>query len=169
MKKICKNASQVFLLVLLCTILVLSSCGENTGDKKEIDTAKVASTLSQKTPTDSKWINEDQDILKEYTTLPKFVKSSAIYYAQDTNNLDEFGIFLVEEGKAKSVRQQLAQDYLKKRYDDSLEWYNSYMPTETPKLRDAEVRVYGNCVVYAILSTERRTAFFAECDRLLKS
>ena len=108
MKRICKNTPQALLLVLLCIILVLSSCSGEGGKKKEIDTAKIASTLSQKTPTDSKWINEDQTFLKEYTLLPKFVKSSAIYYAQDTNNLDEFGVFWIEEGKAKAVRQQIA-------------------------------------------------------------
>ena len=77
--------------------------------------------------------------------------------------------FWIEEGKAKAVRQQIAEDYLKKRYNENLDWYNSYMPSQTPKLRDAEVRVYGDCVVYAILSSERRTAFFAECDKLLKN
>jgi len=62
----------------------------------------------------------------------------------------------------------LLQGYLQKRYTENQEWYNSYMPTETPKLRDAEVRIYGNCVVYAVLSSEQRTAFFAECEKLLK-
>ena len=157
------------LLVLLCALFVLSSCGGEEGNKKEIDTAKIAETLSKKISTDSKWINEDQSFIKEYTVLPKMVKSSAIYYAQDTNNLDEFGVFLVEPGSAKALRQQLMQNYLKERYDANREWYDSYMPTETPKLRDAEVRIYGDCVVYAILSPERRTAFFAECDKLLKN
>ena len=99
------------------------------------------------------------DFIKEYITVPEAVKESCVYYAQNTNALDEFGIFEVEEGKAQEVRNQLLSGYLKKRYDENLEWYNSYMPTETPKLRDAEVRVFGNCVAYAILSPENRKAF----------
>ena len=169
MKKTVKKASRATLLVLLCAVFVLSSCGGEEGSKKEIDTAQIAATLAQKTPIESKWINEDQSFIKDYTDLPEFVKSSAIYYAQNTNNLDEFGIFLVEAGNSKNFRLQLMKDYLKKRYDENLDWYNSYMPTETPKLRDAEVRVYGDCVVYAILSPEKRTAFFAECEKLLKN
>jgi hypothetical protein len=77
-------------------------------------------------------------------------------------------VFWVESGKAQMLRLQLTQEYLKKRYDDNLSWYNSYMPTETPKLRDAEVRIYGDCVVYAVLSQESRKAFFDECEKLLK-
>ena len=169
MKKTVKKAARAAFLVLFCTIFMLSSCSGEEGPKKEIDTAQVAKILAEKTPTESAWINEDQTFIKEYTTLPDFVRSSAIYYAQNTNSLDEFGIFLVDAGKAKMLRLQLAEEYLKKRYDENLEWYNSYMPTETPKLREAEVRIYGDCVVYAILSVERRNAFFAECEKLLKN
>ena len=167
MKKAMKKVSRAALLVLLCAAFALPSCGMGQS-KKEIDTAKIAETLSKKTPIASAWINEDQYFIKEYTELPSFIKSSAIYYAQDTNNLDEFGVFWVESGKAQMLRLQLTQEYLKKRYDDNLSWYNSYMPAETPKLRDAEVRIYGDCVVYAVLSQESRKAFFDECEKLLK-
>lgn len=169
MKRAVKKFARAAVLVLLCTVFALSSCGGGEGSQKEIDTAQIAKALSEKTPIESAWINEDQTFIKEYTALPDFVKSSAIYYAQNTNNLDEFGVFWVETGKAKMLRLQLAEEYLKKRYDENLSWYNSYMPAETPKLRDAEVRVYGDCVVYAILSAEKRTAFFDECDKLLKN
>ncbi len=154
--------------VLACMALMLTSCKQGEY-KKEIDAAKIAAELSRITPTESKWIDNDQNFIKEYITVPEAVKESYVYYAQNTNDLDEFGIFEVEEGKAQEVRNQLLSGYLKKRYDENLEWYNSYMPTETPKLRDAEVRVYGNCVAYAVLSPERRTAFFSECEKLLKN
>jgi hypothetical protein len=169
MKKTVKKASRAALLVLLCAVFLLTACGEEEKYKKEINAKEIAETLSEKTPTESVWIDEDQKFIEEYVTFPENVKESHVYYAQNTNDLDEFGIFEVEEGKAQEVRKQLLSGYLKKRYNENLEWYNSYMPTETPKLRDAEVRVYGDCVVYAILSPENRKAFFEECEKLLKS
>ncbi len=168
MKKTTKKAAPVALLALLCAIFILSSCGKEEY-KKDIDTKELAETLSQKTPTESAWVDEDQNFIEEYVQVPEYVKESYVYYAQNTNDLDEFGVFLVEEGKESAVRSLLTQGYLRKRYNDNLDWYNSYMPTETPKLRDAEVRVYGNCVAYAVLSPERRTAFFDECEKLLKN
>ena len=168
MKKSAKKAARAALLVLLCTVFILSSCAKEEY-KTDINAKEIADALCEKTPTESKWIGEDQDFIKEYIEIPEYVKESQVYYAQNTNNLDEFGIFWVEEGKESAVRSMLSQGYLQKRYNENQEWYNSYMPTQTPKLRDAEVRVYGNCVVYAVLSPEQRTAFFAECEKLLKN
>ena len=164
-----KKAARAALLALLCVVFLLTACKEKEEYKKDINTKELAAELSQKTPTDSVWIDEDQNFIEEYVNVPEAVKESYVYYAQNTNDLDEFGVFLVEEGEAKAVRSMLAQDYLQKRYTENREWYDSYMPTETPKLRDAEVRIYGNCVAYAVLSPERRTAFFAECEKLLKN
>ena len=158
------------LAILLCPICLLTACDKREEEKHqtEVNTKEIATTLSQKTPTDSAWIGEDQNFIEEYVSIPDYVKESQIYYAQNTNDLDEFGVFWVEEGNEKAVRLLLSQGYLQKRYNDNREWYDSYMPTETPKLRDAEVRIYGNCVVYAVLSADRRTAFFSECEKLLK-
>ena len=168
MKKATKKAARAALLVLMCIIFLLTGCMKEEY-KKDIDAEELAAELSRKTPTESVWIDEDQDFIEEYIKLPETVKESHVYYAQNTNDLDEFGIFEVEEGQANAVRSMLAQGYLQKRYSENREWYDSYMPTETPKLRDAEVRIFGNCVAYAILSPERRAEFFKECEKLLKN
>lgn len=154
-------------IALVILTLLATACAKEEY-KTDIDVDDIAEALMQKTPTESVWIDEDQDFIKEYVTVPEYIKESHIYYAQNTNDLDEFGVFEVEEGKANAVRSMLMQGYLQKLYTENLEWYNSYMPTETPKLRDAEVRVFGNCVAYAVLSPENRKAFFDECEKLLK-
>ena len=168
MRKTTKKAARAAIIMLLCAAFLFTACAKGEY-KKDVDTKEIADALSQTTPTESAWIDEDQNFIEEYIDIPDYVKESSVYYAQNTNDLDEFGILLAEEGKEGAVRSLLTQGYLKKRYDENREWYDSYMPTETPKLRDAEVRIYGNCVVYAVLSPEKRTAFFSECERLLKN
>ncbi len=167
MKNRIKKAASAAICVFLCIPFLLTGC-VRAEYKTDVDTKELAAQLKEKMPTNSAWIEGDQASLEEYITVPESVQKGHIYYAQNTNDLDEFGVFLVEEGKAKAVRDMLAQEYLQKRYTDNREWYDSYMPTETPKLRDAEVRIYGNCVAYAILSPENRKAFFDECEKLLK-
>lgn len=164
MKEVFKTVACTALAVVA---LIATACQKETY-QKDIDAKEIADALCEKMPTESRWIDNGQDFIREYITVPEAVKESYVYYAQNTNDLDEFGIFEVEEGKAQEVRNQLLSGYLKKRYDENLEWYNSYMPTETPKLRDAEVRIFGNCVAYAVLSPENRKVFFDECEKLLK-
>ena len=154
--------------ILLAAVTLCATSCQKEIYQKDIDAKAIADVLCEKTPTESKWIDDSQTFIEEYIT-PEAVKESYVYYAQNTNDLDEFGIFEVEEGKAQEVRNQLLNGYLKKRYNENLEWYNSYMPAQTHKLRDAEVRVFGNCVAYAVLSPEKRTAFFKECEKLLKN
>lgn len=167
MKNRTQKAARAAILMLLCVVSVLTAC-QKEEFKNDIAPKEIADALREKTPTESAWIGEDQHFIEEYVDFSDYVKERQVYYAQNTNDLDEFGIFLVEKGQEKAVRSLLSQGYLQKRYNENREWYDSYMPTETPKLRDAEVRVYGNYVAYAILSPERRTAFFTEFEKLLK-
>ncbi len=169
MKNRTKKAALAALVIFLCAVFLLTACTRAKEEyAKDINVEELTAELCEKTPTESAWIGNDQHFIEEYVDIPEYVKESQMYYAQNTNDLDEFGIFQVEEGHAQELRSLLARSYLQKRYNDNREWYDSYMPTETPKLRDAEVRVYGNCVAYAVLSPERRTAFFSECEKLLK-
>ncbi len=168
MSKATEKAARAAILILLCAVFILTACDKKEDYKKDINAKEIATALCEKIPPASAWVGEDEDLIEEYVDVPAYVKESKIYYAQNTNDLDEFGILWVEEGQAKAVKSLLMHGYLEKRYNENQEWYNSYMPTETPKLRDAEVRIYDNCVAYAILSPERRAAFFAECEKLLK-
>ena len=92
------------------------------------------------------------------------------YYASyigETENIDEFGVFHVTDGNADAMEALLREKYLTPCYEKNREFYNSYIPNETSKLRDAKVKVFGNYVVYAIMSAQdRNTLFNAVRDEL---
>ena len=106
---------KVICIALVVLALLATACAKGEY-KKDINVDDVAEALMRKTPTQSAWIDEDEGFIEEYIKLPEYVKGSHIYYAQNTNDLDEFGIFEVEEGKANAVRFMLTQGYLQKRY-----------------------------------------------------
>ena len=81
--------------------------------------------------------------------------------------MDEFGIFHVTDGNAEDLETEL-EDYLEESYEQNKDWYDSYMPEETPKLRDAQVKVFGNYVVYVILSEADCEAAFEAVEKALK-
>ncbi len=90
----------------------------------------------------------------------------SVCYATDGNNLDEFGIWKTRGEKPRKVATFLS-DSLLKRYRENESFYQSYIPEEIPKLRDAEVRVYGDYVVYAVLSPQQKKEFFQFLEKTL--
>ena len=116
---------------------------------------------------ESGYVAADKDSWNDYFQTPDFVRDHSVYFCSDRNDLDEIGVFHVTEGHAKEM-QSLLREYLNKSLTDNRAWYDSYIPQETPKLRDAEVRIFGNYVVYAILSTPNREHFFQSIDTFLQ-
>jgi hypothetical protein len=81
------------------------------------------------------------------------------------NSFDEYGILHVKEQSDVQTVQKAVSDYLKAKKEDAL--YRSYFPGEEHKLDEAEVKVYGNYVVYGMLDQNNRTELFAQIKNLL--
>ena len=109
----------------------------------------------------------DEYFLTDYFAIPMYVTDSVIRFASNSSNLNEIGIFHTTDGNAAEMAN-LLKAYLMQSYEKNHTWYNSYIPTETPKLRDAEIRIYGNYVVYAILSKDSKNAFFTLVENQLR-
>ena len=159
-----KRLFSIFLATLLA--LGLSACQKT--DYTDLPTSQ---ELSHRTIAalqhENDYIAAETDLLEDYFSMPDFVHDHAIYFCADRNNLDEIGIFHVTAGHAKEM-QALLRDYLTESFDNNRAWYDSYIPQQTPKLRDAEVRIFGNYVAYAILSAADRHRFFAEIESFLQ-
>lgn len=97
---------------------------------------------------------------------PGLAPEVSVCYSSNGNNLDEIGVWKATGEKPRQAATFVA-DSLLERYLENESFYQSYIPEELPKLRDAEVRVYGNYVVYAVLSPERKKAFFQFLEKAL--
>ena len=99
------------------------------------------------------------DWLADYVTMPEDLTDYTICFSTNGNNLNEFGIWHVTSDQVAPVeatlRTYLAESLLRNR-----SFYDSYIPNETAKLAEAEVRVFGNYVCYAILNSRDRATFF---------
>lgn len=113
------------------------------------------------------YVKDKSNFTEEYFKTPDYVRESTVCYAQDTGNINELGVFHVTEGKAEEFSALLKEQYLDASLEKNRDWYDSYIPKETAKLRDAEVRTFGNYVVYAIFDrSERRSIFRTIEDEL---
>lgn len=155
------------LLIALCALLLISlpSCkGKNYADDVAV------STISQKAIValgeQVGYITAGEGYLDDYFKVPEAVQEYTVFFAAEGNNIDEFGIFHVGDGSGKDMEAML-RDYLEDSYEKNREWYDSYIPEETPKLRDAEVKLFGNYAVYAIADEGDRALFFRTVEELL--
>ena len=108
---------------------------------------------------DTDFLTAQGNWLADYVTLPDNLSDYRICFSANGSNLNEFGIWHVHADQIApleaTLRAYLAESLLRNR-----EFYNSYIPEETPKLERAEVRVFGNYVCYAILDQRDREVFF---------
>lgn len=154
-------------LALIALMLPLASCSKEYADDVSVEKVSEAMVTSL-TGTIPLYSLADEGYLDDYFTMPDYVTDHIIHFSTEGNNLDEFGVFHVTEGNAEDMQSKL-ETYLKDCYEQNKDWYDSYMPEETPKLRDAEVKVFGNYVVYAVFAEAEREAAFDAAEKALKN
>ena len=155
-----------FLLLLTALLLLasLSSC-QKESYRDDLPVNALSGTVITALG-DTDYSTADDGFLDDYFQAPAYVKEKIVCFATEGNNLNEFGIYHVTDGNAAQMKEVL-EGYLSTSYANNQSWYDSYIPEETPKLRDAEVKVYGNYVVYAIFSQEGRATVFATIAQML--
>ena len=154
----------LLLLAIVMTVSVASCSASYSNDKS---TAEIANETIAKLNDGNTYLVADGVYLDDYIQIPSYVVESEIRFCSQGHNLNEFGFFKVTDGKAVEMAS-LLKEYLKKSLEKNESWYNSYIPEETPKLRDAQVKTFGNYVVYAIANKEDRNAIFAAAESFLK-
>ena len=160
------NKLRVFVCFLAAVMTFsLCACGRHEY-RDDVPLSTLSETARGVLSADTNYLSIDVDYLGDYFQAPDYLLEGTILRADVGNNLDEIGIFHVTGGNASAMKRLLS-DYLARSYEQNRDWYDSYIPHETPKLRDAEVRVMGNYVAYAVLSPDRRESFFTSLREAL--
>lgn len=147
---------RIILCTLACLLLFsLASC-QNTNYRNDAKVSDLAVTATDSLKDGVEYRTADEGYLDDYFETPAYVLSYTVRFAADTNNLNEIGIYHVEDGKADEMAK-LLEDYLSDQLARNQTWYDSYIPQEVPKLRDAQVKVFGNYAVYVILNQKDRS------------
>ncbi len=151
---------------LFLILTVFSSCKKSVAYVDNIPTKTLVLELQNELDDDD-YLQAEAGYLDDYFDEDAETADYSICFSADGNNLSEFGIW--RTGSPKSAQEVSTQ--VRRYLDESLiknkSFYDSYIPEETPKLRDAEVRVFGNYVAYAILDKDDRTEFFEKLEEKL--
>ena len=155
------------LLLALASLGILAACAKSVSFRNDLPISALTESVRNSLNHQIEYKRADASYLDDYFKLPDFVREHDIYFASDGNNLNEFGIFRVSEGKAEEMENHL-RSYLSASLEKNRDFYDSYIPKETAKLRDAEVRRFGDYVSYAILDKQSRGNFFSAIEESLR-
>ena len=157
-----------FFAYILAALLLpaLSACAK-VSYRDDLSSQEIADRITDALQAEGEYVNAAPDALDDYFQIPATVRDHTVLFHANRNNLDEFGIFHVSDAEKKEM-QALLVGYLSESLTANRAWYDSYIPQETPKLRDAEARIFGNYVVYAILSPSDRAHFFDIIQTILE-
>ena len=152
------------LIIIICAIVLVVAAVVTAlvmGSKKYDDSFssidlynKVANSFE----TSGGMIVLDDDIILEFMDeKPGYLLNYTVVRAQNAKNINEVGIFKVENGKAKELKSTI-----EKYVADTQNAYRTmdYFPEDVEKIDCATVKVYGNYIVYSFLNEADTEAFY---------
>ncbi len=107
----------------------------------------------------------DDDVILKFTDQElSYLIDYSVIKAKASKNINEFGIFRVNEGHAKDM-----EAIIKAFVENQQESYRSmnYFPEEVEKIDCATVKIYGNYVIYTFLNDADTEAFYSEIEKTI--
>lgn len=163
MKNIVKSALLIFLIAAFT--LPFAACGEE-GYRDDVSVANVAeqinsflSNIENLEPADANYISVQQKL-----PLDKCVEYIEMFQTSGIG-IDEYGIFKMNDAESAEVMRVAIESYLA---TARATFNENYAPNERPKIDASEVKVFGNYVIYAVLSEPEKNAAFVALETALK-
>lgn len=162
-----KNVIKSTFLVLLAAILTFSfaSCGEK-GYRDDVSVNTVAeeinkslSNIENLEPADANYISVQQKLpIDKCAEYIEMFQTSGI-------GIDEYGIFKMNDAESAEAMKSAIESYLA---TARATFNENYAPNERPKIDASEVKVFGNYVIYAVLSDSEKDMAFTTLESALK-
>lgn len=163
MKKYIRLTCALLLAVLALT--ALTACG-GADYRDDVAVSAIDSALQAKIPVPDGYYAADSDYLSFYFEgAEAIVTEYVVEFSATSTNINQFGIFHVKEGEAETMKA-LCQSYIETMNKRWVAQAN-YIASEHPKMEGAEVRVFGNYVVYTMLTAEDKATAFDAVEELL--
>ncbi|MBQ9080778.1 MAG: DUF4358 domain-containing protein [Clostridia bacterium] len=165
MKKYIPRAISALLLAVLA-LTALTSCG-GANYRDDVAVSTIDSAIQAKVPVPDGYYAPDSDYLTFYFEgAEAIVNEYVIQMSATSTNINQFGIFHVKDGEAENMKK-LCENYIAKSKDRWVAQAN-YIASEHPKMEGAEVRIFGNYVVYTMLTDTDKALAFEAVEAALK-
>ena len=153
----------IAIVVIVALVLVLLLTGKKYDDT--LSAKELYSKIENSITTDGGVRILDDDVILEITDDDlTYLVDYTVVRANNAKNINEIGIFKVENGKAKELKPVI-EKYLKEKQES----YRAmdYFPEEVEKIDFATVKVFGNYVVFSFLNEADTEAFYKAIENEL--
>lgn len=156
----------ICILLCLAALLCLGACGKKAAWRTDVPLSTLAEAVEKHLDGGSLAAMQESYLKGAMKLDPAIFADWLVKINAYGANIDEYGIFKAPDEAGVAAVKQAAEDYLKLRRDT---WMEEYMPEEKPKLTQAEVKVCGLYVIYAIVSDDARGKIFTDFENALKN
>ena len=156
----------ILFLALALSMLIFPSCKQ----------AEYSSSLTSKELSDALvgQISGFEDYI-EYTdeelSYFDFAKDGdadiTLLYSRAAEDIGEIGVIRISNDKAKEMKASV-EEYLETQRTEKAAFFKNYAPGELLKLERAEVRHFGDYIIFTVLSSEDSQAVFNKAEEILK-
>ena len=145
--------------MLLCLALTLSAC---SSFRTDVAVSDLSSAVIGAVSTQGGFTATDADYVSLEFTAPDTITANVqewmICASTSSQTVDEFGIFRVKEGGDVGAVKAEVEKYVQALQVKLEVYLDMYDPAEKTKLENAQVFVYGNYVVFTMLTDADTTA-----------
>lgn len=151
-------------LALVLTVCLMLSCGSGVL-KDNVPVRDIAETVNKALSGIQNLSAADENYISVQQALPISECDDYMEMFQTSGvGIDEYGIFRMKEESGVEGMKSAIQNYID---GAKLSFNENYAPNEKPKLDNAEIRVFGKYVVYAVLSEDDKNVLFSALEAAL--
>ncbi|MBQ7379261.1 MAG: DUF4358 domain-containing protein [Clostridia bacterium] len=140
--------------LLLCFTLAFTACASSY--RSDVAVNDLTSAVLNAVSTTGGFTAADSDYVDLEFAKPDVISANVdqwmICASTSSSTVDEFGIFRVKDGGDVSAVKAEVSDYVQALQVKLEVYLDMYDPAEKTKLENAQVTVYGNYVVFTMLS-----------------
>ena len=165
------TAKRIMSLVLaLLLTRPLAACGKTVSYRDDVSVDELSAAVQALIPVEGGYDMSGEDFLKYYFDFDHdhTIDGYAIASSAISSDVNEYGILHVNDPAQVETVAELAQVYLSNQRDFLSSFLNTYNAAELAKLEVMQVKVFGNYVVYVILSEADCEASFDAVEKALK-
>ncbi|MBQ1934132.1 MAG: DUF4358 domain-containing protein [Clostridia bacterium] len=152
-------------LVIAMLFTSLISCGGAVEYKDDVSVTALADSAVKKISLSSNLNAASDEFMMFYLNVDASLYTECkVMTPMGSASIDEFGIFKATDAEAAEKINAALSTYLAGRIAT---WDTRYSQAEKPKVDGAKTTVYGNYVIYTILSSEEQDAFLSAISALL--